>query len=500
MSRVRRALVVTTVERYLNLVTTVATTVVVSRLLTPAEIGAWAIGMAIANMAMGAREFATGNFLVQRPVLSREEIRGAFTVMLVVSTMLTLALIMLAPSLAWLYGESGLVFFLRIAAIAILLEVVAAPLTAMMRRDMAFADLAIVNISMAGVFSAVCIALAALGFSYMSFAWAWIAAAITSAVLALYLRRDWWMLQPLLRHWRNMLSFGGYNGVNVLLFRIYEMLPTIILSRTVSLDAVGLYNRTLLILQMPDKLILGPALPVILPALSAEVRAGRTLRAPYLRAVALVTAVQWPALLLLALLAEPVVRSLLGHQWLEIVPLVRIMAIASLCSFTTELNYPVLVSVGAMRDLLVRGVVAWPLSATVIAIASLFGLFALVLSSLIIIPMQAYISFWFVRRRLNVAWTDLLNACWPSAAVAACSVFGPLLLAAWLRLQWHSDFSLSSVVFAGVLAVTGWLVGLRLTGHPMLSEMRTFAVALLGQLRRRPATAALAADRNGPAT
>ena len=63
-----------------------------------------------------------------------------------------------------------------------------------------------------------------------------------------------------------------------------------------------------------------------------------------------------------------------GDQWLEVVVPVQIMALALVFSSTNELNYPVLVSVGAMRDVLVRGLIAWPISALIIATASMFGL------------------------------------------------------------------------------------------------------------------------------
>jgi O-antigen/teichoic acid export membrane protein len=489
MSRIKRALVVTTAERYVNLAATFITTIIVSRLLTPSEIGVWAIGMAIAVMATGAREFATGNFLVQQPVLTREDIRGAFTVMVVISTLIAASLAALAPVLASIYGEAKLIAFLRVAAIAILLEVVAVPLTALMRREMAFLDLAIVNVGTVAVFSVMSVVLAAFGWSYMSFAWAWIVAAATSAVLALRFRPDWWVLKPLLQRWRGMLTFGGYNGVNVLLYRMYEILPILILSRVVSLDAVGLYNRTLLVCQVPDKIILGGALPVILPALSAEVRAGANLKGSYLRAVSFITVLQWPTLVLLAILAQPVVLTLLGEQWLEIVPLVRIMALASLFSFTAELNYPVLVSVGAMRDLLLRGLIVWPLSGVIIAFASLFGLTAVALSFFVIIPLQAYISLWFVRRHVIFTWTDLGRAGWRSGAITACSAIGPLGVAAWLG--WPSSISLTAAIFASLLAAFGWMVGLLVTRHPLLDEMKNAVDALRGTARRWRQPAAL---------
>lgn len=478
MSGIRRALVVTTGERYINLAAVFAMTVAVSRLLTPAEIGVWAIGLAIATMLLAAREFTSGVFLIQQPDLTREDVRGAFTLMLLMSALIAGVLVLSAPWFADFYGEAKLVSYLRVAAIAILFEVVAAPLTALMRRDMAFIDLAIVNIANVAVFTAATVALAALGFSYMSFAWAWAIAAAFSSLLAIYFRPDLWVFRPLLRRWRGMLTFGGYNGVNVSLFRLYEAIPTMVLGRVLSLDAAGLYNRALLVCQLPDKVVLGGAVPVILPALSAEVRAGRDLKAPYLRAVSFITALQWPALIVMAILAHAVVHILLGDQWLGVVSLVQIIALASLFSFTAELNSPVLVSVGAMKDLLLRGLIAWPLSALLIAGASAFGLTAAALSFFVIIPFQAYVSLYFVRRHIPLEWRELAAASWRSAVIAGCSAIGPACIVAWLGFRF--DMSVPTALLAGVLAAIGWFAGVWLTQHPLLREIQ-----LAGNVLRR---------------
>jgi hypothetical protein len=45
--------------------------------------------------------------------------------------------------------------------------------------------------------------------------------------------------------WRDMLASGLQHGVGVLLFRLYEALPALILGRVVSFDAAGLYNQAL---------------------------------------------------------------------------------------------------------------------------------------------------------------------------------------------------------------------------------------------------------------
>ena len=120
-------------------------------------------------------------------------------------------------------------------------------------------------------------------------------------------------------------------------------------------DAIGLFSRALAVSQLGDKVVLLGLGPVALPAFAAEVQSGRSVAAPYLRALTYISGMQWPALLLTALLAQPLVLLLLGPQWLTSVPLVRILAVAAMALFAAPLTYPILVTCGAIRHARVSG-------------------------------------------------------------------------------------------------------------------------------------------------
>jgi lipopolysaccharide exporter len=93
-------------------------------------------------------------------------------------------------------------------------------------------------------------------------------------------------------------TFGSYNSATLVLNRLYEALPSLVLGRILMPSSVGLFNRALIVSQLPDRFVL-PGLPhVALPALAAEVREGRDLKEAYLGALGYITVVQWPALIL----------------------------------------------------------------------------------------------------------------------------------------------------------------------------------------------------------
>ncbi|UCI29357.1 oligosaccharide flippase family protein [Mesorhizobium sp. B4-1-4] len=494
MNSVRKALVYTTADRYFGLAVNFGLTMVVSRLLTPTEIGISVTGSAIAGLALSLREFSSTAFIVQRPTLSREDVRAAFTVMMALTVLISAGLLLFAPSIAHVYGEGGLVPYLRLISAAILVEVVAAPILALMRRDMAFGRVALVNIAIAVSSAIIVVVLIALGFSYMSFAIAWLVSATVGGILALSLRREFWALKPLFSNWGVVIAFGSYNGLMAILARMYDQVPYLVLGRFLSFDAAGLFNRTLTVAQLPDKIFLASSVSVAFSGFSSEARNGGDLKTHYLTALAYATGVHWPALGVLAILAHPIVTFLYGDQWLEIVPLVRIAAIAAFFSFSYSLNYCILMAVGAIRDAFLRSLIIWPVCALALLIAAPFGLVGMVLTLIATVPFQALVSLLFVRRHISMTWAEFALALWKSAAVTIGSAAGPAVIAIAC---YPSRIGLAAAVAAVVLSCAGWVFSIWLFRHPAMHELghvATFFKRIVRARRRRGLTLLTAAE------
>jgi O-antigen/teichoic acid export membrane protein len=480
MNEVRIAVLLMTAQRYLGMVLSFFTVAVVSRLLRPDEIGVAVIGSLIANLAISLREFAATNYLVQKRELTQNDIRAAISVMMLVSCAVTAGLWAAAPWIAWAYDKQVLVPYLRVVAIGTFLDIAFAPVIALMQRNIAFDKVAMVLTLQIVVSTIVTIGLAAAGFSSMSFAWAWLISAAFAGGLALCLWRDLSIFIPIASGWRAMLTFGGYNGVNQFLARIYESVPSLILGRLVAVDAVGLYSRAITICQLPDKVFLSGVTAVALPAFSAKTREASPLKEPYLRGVSYITALQWPALAVIAILAHPIVDILLGSQWEQTVPLVQIISMALLFSFTFELNTPVLVAMGTIRDVFLRAVIAWPISAVILSIGAYFGLKAMAFSMLLAVPFQAYVAIHAVRKHIEMTWGEILLALRKSFFVTLITAAGPLAMVALAGFTF--DLSVIEGIAAGLLAAPCWLVGLWITKHPFISEL----LHLLAALKQTP--------------
>ncbi|MEP9379960.1 oligosaccharide flippase family protein [Aquabacter sp. CN5-332] len=466
---VRRAFLFSVSERYVVMGANFLMVAIVARVLTPEEFGFAVVGAAILAVVESFRDFGALSFIVQRKELEAQEARTAATIMLATTLLIAAIVWVAAAPLADFYERDGLRPYLQVIALTLLAGPLTGPLIALLQRDMHFGSIAIINVATALTTAAGTLAMALLGASYMSFAWGGAAGAAVGAVLAMALRRDFWIFRPSLRDWRTTLSFGSYWTATGLLNKIYDYVPSLVLGRSLGFEAMGLYSRAAMVSQLPDKCLLAGLLPIALPAMAAEAREGRSLKTAYLLSLTYITVMQWPALLLLAFLAHPVVLILLGDQWLGIVPLVQIMSLALLPSFLTMLAYPLLVAAGGVRDAFLATLVAVPLCTLVAGAAALYGLEAAALSMFATAPIQTIIWLHVIRRRVPCQWREIAGALAGSIVVCASSAVVPAVV---LALNGFSfELSIPAAIVSAIGAVAGWALALVRTRHPFRSEI-----------------------------
>src|SRR5690348_7071957 len=175
MSQFRRSLVYSFSERYAMIIINLAMTAVVARLLTPTEIGIFAVGMSVVLLIETIREFGVGIYLIQARELTREDVRTAFTVSLALSTLLGGTVWALAGPVADFYSEPGVKVVLRLATVGFVLVPFSGPILALLRRDLNFGPIAVINIAGSLANAVTVVTLATLDFGYVSLAWGSIA-------------------------------------------------------------------------------------------------------------------------------------------------------------------------------------------------------------------------------------------------------------------------------------------------------------------------------------
>ncbi|MCP3390690.1 oligosaccharide flippase family protein [Bradyrhizobium sp. CCGB12] len=483
MNSVQRSILFSAADRYGSLVLFVVATAVLSRLLSPAEFGVYAVVNAIALViAASFQEFGGGNYLIQKRDLTAEDVRSAFTITFVISGAIAGLLFLAADGLSQLFAQDSLKGAIEVSALNFLLLPVSGTISALLRRDMKFGTLAICNLVSGVAAALVSIGLAIAGLSYMAPVWGGLAGTVTLTLALLVGHRDPSALRPSLLAYRDVVSFGLYSsGVSVINI-FYNLAPQLFLAKILDFASVGLYSRAINLTQVFDRLVTQVLNPVIMPAIVARRQAGEDLKVVYLESIQLLSVAQWPFLVFVAFMARPIIAIWLGPTWLEIVPLVRLLCIANMALFAACLSYPVLVAVGSVRDALISSFISLPPSLLVVLGASFFGVQAVAGAALLTLPFQAAVAIYFISRHLRFGLKDLVQALMRSVLVTAATAFGLAVCTALMAAGLLTP--LAGLALATCAAAFCWWLGLLLTGHPLLHQLHQ-AVAGLARITPR---------------
>jgi O-antigen/teichoic acid export membrane protein len=474
----KRAFLWASAGRYSVTLIGLVTTVIMARLISPGEYGLSVLGTTVLLVADAIRSLAGGSYLIQTKELSSDKIRTSCTISLIVTVVMTFVLVLLASPIAVYYANPMLERYLKVIGISYLIGPFSYQIAALLTRDMAFGRLALISVVTTVVNGIMGIVLASLGFSAMSYAWASVGSAAAGVLLSFYFYPSWSIFCPLLREWRSVLGFGVFDSATIVLHRLTENAFYLILGRLLNVEAVGLCQRAFLLAGFPERVFLSGFGAVALPAFSEKVRQGHDLKDSYLRAVEYITAVQWPALMLLVFLAHPIVEVVLGRQWAAVAPILQIFAGALMLNFPVSLEYPTLVAAGAIRYLpaivLAQATVftaLWWLG------TALYGLYGGAVSMLVIVPLNLVISLLVVRSRVRFNCGELAAAMRKSAVLLGLSAVGPTITL--ILSGWRADVSIQTAFVTVILSGVGWIYGLRLTRHPLAQDVFGARDALL---------------------
>ncbi len=480
----RRALAFSYVEKYGAYLVGLVSTVIISRLLGPADIGVFAIGTALVGIVAVVRELGVSTYLVQEAKLSSERIRSAFTLTVGVGVGLALFILLISWPAGAFYGDPRVMQILVILAFGFALTPLGSVSQALLARDMQFGTLTWIRTLHTVTSASVSIGLAMAGFGPVSLAWGSVTAAGVNAIVSLAVRPH-----PM---WPNfsrddvvrVLAVGGPATVIGIVEDIVGSLPELLLGRMQSLAATGLFSRARGLSQMAHQLIARAAGPVFFTAFATLRREGQSAEPLYVKATACVTVLGWTALAALAVLAEPVVALLYGAAWTEVVPLLRwLCAAAAVALLTSGANHLLLASGGA-REAMWAKLAGVPIYAVSLAVGGWFGVEAMAAASVVSAVLGSVLLNVAVKRYLHIGWSAQLSALrvsLPPAISGALGASAGLVVAPAGPAQAFASVVLGGVacsLLAGAVLMAG--------NHPLKTEvLRTMRGVLHGSSRRQ---------------
>lgn len=463
-------------ERALQQLLQLGAAVFIARLLTPEEIGVFALAYAASAILTALRTFGVGNYLIREPALNRDKVRSAFAVMLAMSWSLGLVLFFGRHFIADLYGRPSIAEVMALLSISFAVAPFGEPAGALLTRDMRFRTLHNIGLTSTAAGTAVSLALAFAGLSYMALAWGLLVTSCLNTLLVMLCNPAYALLRPSLAYWRQITRFGGLLSLTSLISTASNEGNRFILGGFTDPASLAQFSRAA---QVPNAFRMGVFLPVarvLTPAWSSEIRNGRSIGASAEKLVSLNTVLVWPVFLALSFVSVPFITLVFGDNWGpagEIFPWVLLSQ-----GILIALPQPeqVLVPHGEVgRVFHVRLATALFSLATAVYGASL-GLEAFAISRCVTAAFIVAVTYFAIRRHIDFSLARFGPRYLRSAAVA--------ILAAIPAAAFHfaEPDGMNLLELLVVVATCGllWLLGIALTRHFVWDELMLVARRAFG--------------------
>jgi O-antigen/teichoic acid export membrane protein len=327
-------------------------TVVLARMLTPADFGMVAMVTAITGLASAFADLGLSEATIQRKEITHDQISALFWINVAIGLGLTLITAALAPVMAWFNREPRLEDIAFLLSLTFLIGGLRVQPDALLKRQMRFSSLAIRDVASYLLAVPVAITMAWRGAGY----WAIVALPLTVNLTQMML--SWVMVE-----WRpglprkdaqvgSMVAFGGNVAASYLIFNLNRSADNVLIGWYWGATPLGLYSRAYNLLLLPVRQLNAPAASVAIPAFSKLQNDPERFARYYLRAINLITWISTPLFGFLFVAAQPIIILVLGAKWREAAPVFQILAISALGQMLFESIVWLLVSRGQSGRLL----------------------------------------------------------------------------------------------------------------------------------------------------
>jgi O-antigen/teichoic acid export membrane protein len=446
-----------------------AANIVLARLMSPAEIGIYAVGFALVMTLNALRDFGVSRYLLKEAELTESKVRTVFGVTILVSWGLAALILLGRHAVAGFYAEPRLVPVLALLALTFLLLPFGQPAIALLRRDQEHGTLALITLAASLAGACLSILLAALGAGPVAMAWGALLAGAVTAALALRARPDHVRLRPSLADWRAVTGFGAVASAGVITVQAGLQMPALLLGRLLGFAEVGFFVRANGIAQMANTLLVTASNWVTGAAVAARHRAGEGLGPLVLAASSGIALLAWPVLAFAAFRAEGLILLLYGQAWAPAAALLPPLAIGWAITLAASQALAVCEGTGAAGMLLRNELLCLAIAVLFLAAGATLSLEAAAWARVPTAVAVVLVRMGPIRALAGVGLGTLLAALGRSAAVAA----GVALALLGLRLLEPAGAAASPVWLLAAAALAGavFLLLLFLVRHPLRGEL-----------------------------
>jgi O-antigen/teichoic acid export membrane protein len=454
-------------SNYIGIVVQLISTMLLARLMTPSEIGAYAIAGALFSVAQMFRNMGVSTYLIREQNLSKSQIEAALFIVCSTCIIIAFILLLMSGPVASFYELPILDVVLKILAVNLLIIPFGTFAQSQLRKNMQFKRLGGIALSSQLVHLLVATSLAIYDFGALSLAFASLGSTFTTIILVNRLTPISIRYSPRFSGVPEVLPVVLTIGASNVVQSLDNQAHPLIIGKAMSESAVALLDKGFAVITLLNQAVLNGIQAVLTPFFARLQGSSTQLESSYLNIVGFVTVIAWPFLFYVSFNADFIVWLLFGSQWGDAAILVPTLCIMSAIATIDRYFSDFLLNVGLEKIVLKLNMSVFVLNVVILFCFSKFDLLTVVKGFVFVSCVRLLTTTFILSAYGGISVKKLMMVLIRSAIITLFSIipFVPTFLL---------DIKLSSIFYLalhGLLVLCFWVLGTFLFKHLISVEI-----------------------------
>ena len=436
---------------------------IMSRLLSREDFGLFAAITAVTSIFYSISDAGIGSALIQRKEMTEEFKNTAFTLSIIVSGFVALLLLILSGPIANAIVGETLHYPLMLMATTIFLNGMISVNFGWLRRNLHFLKAGAIQLIAFLISSIIAIIMAIDGYGFYAILFKAVASSLLTLIISFFFVGTKFRIGITREHIKPIVNFGGWLTASVIIHNISSQIDRLLMSRLLSVEALGAYNRSKeFILQIGTR-INGIFDTALFPVLSSIQDNLESLRNAFNRSQYFLNICSMALALAFICNTGLIIRIFFGEQWLDLKTIFQVISLTLIFNINGRLGDCYLRSLGLVRQQFNLRVFELLEDIICILIGFRFGIMGVamgfLIGNIILICTKTIYLAW----KMSISLRDVVNNVLGGWAYGL--YFVPLIIAQHSIIPETWSGNIISVVVFTILTVSLFLIWPGLIGH-----------------------------------
>jgi O-antigen/teichoic acid export membrane protein len=314
-----------------------------------------------------------------------------------------------APYIASFFDQPQLIWLTRIMGLDIVFKAISIVQRAVITQSLRFRLLSTIDISVSILTGIIAIFLAYKGLGVWALAIKYFLSSLIVSIIFFVVNP--WMPSGFINKnsFDRLFGFGSKLLVTGMINMFFNNIYNLVIGKLFSPEILGFYDRAMNFYNQSISTVLIAVQQVTYPILSKVQDDPKRLKMAHQKLINVNAFINFPIATILFFTAEPIIAVLLGDKWLETIPFLQFLSLSGLIAHLGSLNNNLFKVIGRSDLFLKISIISKIVTVLAIVIGVQYGIWGLVISSIISQYITAIIVMYFITKQIAYSLFEQLK-------------------------------------------------------------------------------------------